>query len=103
MSEEENHIEIKPNNCKGCGVCVAACPKECIALGEEINIMGYKYAQFGEGLCFLRVPPGCQLRPADTGWFADFAHLAGPRDGRVDYGEGADRFTPTRRAPTPRG
>ncbi|NIW35258.1 MAG: kynureninase, partial [Gemmatimonadetes bacterium] len=31
---------------------------------------GYKYCQLGEGNCFLRVPPGCRLRPAITGWFA---------------------------------
>jgi kynureninase len=33
---------------------------------------GYKYCQLGEGNCFLRVPPGCSLRPVVTGWFAEF-------------------------------
>ncbi|MCA9541158.1 MAG: aminotransferase class V-fold PLP-dependent enzyme, partial [Myxococcales bacterium] len=28
---------------------------------------GYKYAQWGEGCCWLRVPPGCTLRPVHTG------------------------------------
>ncbi len=28
---------------------------------------GYKYAMSGEGACFLAIPPGCDLRPADTG------------------------------------
>lgn len=55
---------------------------------------GYKYAQWGEGACFLRVPPETELRPVYTGWFADFANLAQPREGQpVSYGErGADRF-----------
>lgn len=56
---------------------------------------GYKYAGFGEGLCWLRVPPDCQLRPVDTGWFADFASLGKPRPapgGRVTYGPGGARF-----------
>ncbi len=54
---------------------------------------GYKYAQWGEGCCFMRVPPGTSLRPVYTGWFADFAHLAAPRGGEVGYGpRGADRF-----------
>ena len=54
---------------------------------------GYKYAGFGNGLCWLRLPPNCALRPAYTGWFADFANLAEPRDDRpVGYGPGADRF-----------
>jgi selenocysteine lyase/cysteine desulfurase len=54
---------------------------------------GYKYAQFGEGICWLRVPPGCTLRPAYTGWFADFDALGHERSwGPVSYGAGAERF-----------
>ena len=37
---------------------------------------GYKYCQLGEGNCFLRIPPGCSLRPVNTGWFAEFESLA---------------------------
>ncbi|HEV8628883.1 MAG TPA: kynureninase [Thermoanaerobaculia bacterium] len=36
---------------------------------------GYKYCQLGEGNAFLRVPPGCRLRPTVTGWFAEFERL----------------------------
>lgn len=63
---------------------------------------GYKYAQWGEGNCFLRVPPGCALRPVYTGWFSDFAHLHAPRDGRaVGYGvTPADRFAGSTYDPT---
>ncbi|MCA9582737.1 MAG: aminotransferase class V-fold PLP-dependent enzyme, partial [Myxococcales bacterium] len=55
---------------------------------------GYKYAQWGEGCCFLRAPSDCHLEPVLTGWFADFAALAAPRDGRaVTFGQTpADRF-----------
>lgn len=56
---------------------------------------GYKYAQFGEGCCFLRVPPDCNRRPIYTGWFADFADLARPRGAErppVAFGTGASRF-----------
>jgi kynureninase len=52
----------------------------------------YKYAGFGEGLCWLRIPADCRLRPADTGWFADFDSLALPRGGEVRYGAGGARF-----------
>ena len=57
---------------------------------------GYKYCQLGEGNCFLRFPPECGLRPALTGWFAEFGTLAqaergGGRNG-VRYGEGHLRF-----------
>jgi selenocysteine lyase/cysteine desulfurase len=53
---------------------------------------GYKYAAFGEGVCWLRIPRGCSLRPVDTGWFADFAALEGPRSHAVGYGAGGARF-----------
>ncbi len=62
---------------------------------------GYKYAQHGEGLCFLRTPRDCELRPADTGWFADFAHLSAPRDARVEYGPGGARFAGSTFDPAP--
>ena len=63
---------------------------------------GYKYAQWGEGCCFLRVPPEDTSRPLYTGWFASFAGLADPRDGRaVGYGErAADRFAGSTYDPT---
>ncbi len=62
--------------------------------GAFVTGGGYKYAQWGEGVCFLRVPTGCALRPVYTGWFADFAHLSDRRtDAPVSYGsDGADRF-----------
>ncbi|NNM34470.1 MAG: kynureninase [Gemmatimonadetes bacterium] len=54
---------------------------------------GYKYCQLGEGNCFLRVPPGCTLRPVLTGWFAEFGALADrDRPDRVGYAEGHGRF-----------
>lgn len=55
---------------------------------------GYKYAQWGEGICFLRVPAGCALRPVYTGWFAGYAELANRRtEGRVGYAsDGGTRF-----------
>jgi kynureninase len=54
---------------------------------------GYKYAGFGEGVCWLRSPRGSTLRPLYTGWFADFASLAAPRSTAVAYGEGGARFS----------
>ena len=63
---------------------------------------GYKYAQWGEGVCFLRVPAGCTLRPVYTGWFAGFAHLADRRpEGAVAYeADGATRFAGSTFDPT---
>lgn len=59
---------------------------------------GYKYASFGEGLCWLRVPSGSTLRPVYTGWFADFDALERPRfdaEGKaspIGYGPAGARF-----------
>lgn len=36
----------------------------------------YKYAQGGEGCCFLYVPPATRHRPFYTGWFAELSHLS---------------------------
>lgn len=36
----------------------------------------YKYAQGGEGACFLYVPPSTRHRPFYTGWFAELSQLS---------------------------
>jgi kynureninase len=53
---------------------------------------GYKYAMSGEGACFLAIPPGCDLRPADTGWFASFDTLRCAPGAVVPYANDAFRF-----------
>jgi kynureninase len=53
---------------------------------------GYKYAGFGEGLCWLRLPRDCALRPVYSGWFADFASLSAPQGGGVAYATDGMRF-----------
>ena len=53
---------------------------------------GYKYAMSGEGVAYLAVPPGCELRPIDTGWFASFETLSGKPGDRVPYARDAFRF-----------
>jgi kynureninase len=61
---------------------------------------GYKYAQWGEGNCFLVVPPRA-FRPVDTGWFAGFSGLAHAREGEVGYGaSGAAAFAGSTYDPT---
>jgi kynureninase len=53
---------------------------------------GYKYAQSGEGCCFLTIPAGCDRRPLSTGWFSEFGGLSGDDCVGVRYGEKAFRF-----------
>lgn len=67
-----------------------------LALPPSVFVVagGYKYAQYGEGVCFLRSPSGSELRPRYTGWFADFGSLESPRvAGKpTAYGAGGARF-----------
>jgi len=46
---------------------------------------GYKYAQSGEGVCFLSVPRGFEGRPLNTGWFAGFGSLESGDFQRVPF------------------
>jgi len=77
--------------------------------GAWITGAGYKYLQLGEGNGFLRIPPGCTLRPVATGWFSEFSALyereasGGGRAGEehaVLYGTGGDRFAGATYDPT---
>jgi kynureninase len=67
---------------------------------------GYKYLQLGEGNGFLRIPPGCTLRPVATGWFSEFSALyargasGGGQEHEVLYGRGGDRFAGATYDPT---
>lgn len=73
-----------------------AVPFSVVEMGLEDAFLvggGYKYCQLGEGNCFLRFPPDCELLPVLTGWFAEFGTLAAARDGGgVGYGKGHLRF-----------
>jgi len=51
----------------------------------------YKYAQGGEGCCFMHIPKNCQLRPEYTGWFAGFSELTN-KSKQVSYPDSGMRF-----------
>jgi kynureninase len=62
---------------------------------------GYKYAMSGEGACFMVAPPGRELRPEITGWFAGFDSLTESQSELVGYDGGAARFMGATFEPTP--
>src|SRR5436190_657555 len=77
-----HHLNVVPFDIEGLGL------REAFITGG-----GYKYCQLGEANCFLRVPPGCHLRPVLTGWFSEFAGRDRSRArGDVEYGDGAARW-----------
>jgi selenocysteine lyase/cysteine desulfurase len=57
---------------------------------------GYKYAQCGEGVCFMLLPANAErYRPRNTGWFSSFQDLERDRRAKKDhvsFGEGGLRF-----------
>lgn len=37
-------VTFNENLCKGCGLCVTACPKNIVVLRDELNAKGYRTA-----------------------------------------------------------
>jgi 2-oxoglutarate ferredoxin oxidoreductase subunit delta len=57
--------KVDINECKGCGLCIEACPPKAIHLSEMLNRYGYRTATYngsgctGCGICFMACPePG---------------------------------------------
>ena len=62
---------------------------------------GYKYAQWGEGVCWMTIPTHFGGKPFFTGWFSDFANLDKLKSGQLGYGRrAADRFAGSTYDPT---
>ena len=58
-------LQVDVDECKGCGLCVEACPPKVIQLSERLNHYGYRSALYagagctGCGICFIACPePG---------------------------------------------
>jgi 2-oxoglutarate ferredoxin oxidoreductase subunit delta len=64
-SKTRGHIEVRVDECKGCGCCVLVCPRQVLELSHELNRMGYHPCVYkGDGciacgFCFYSCPePG---------------------------------------------
>ncbi|MEW6136607.1 MAG: 4Fe-4S dicluster domain-containing protein [Thermodesulfobacteriota bacterium] len=44
----KGRIEIQKERCKGCGLCIAVCPKQRIEISSDLNTKGYYPARFCE-------------------------------------------------------
>lgn len=51
MAKAVGTIVINEESCKGCEVCIDACPQKTIILGDKLNLKGYRYA--------VQANPGC--------------------------------------------
>src|SRR5579863_8857698 len=64
-AKDRGLLRIDEEECKGCGLCIEACPPKVVALSERMNRYGYRTAVYagsgctGCGICFLACPePG---------------------------------------------
>lgn len=62
---DRGRLRVEVDECKGCGLCVEACPPKVIHLSDRLNHYGYRTAAYagagctGCGICFLVCPePG---------------------------------------------
>lgn len=44
-------VIIEKDICKGCELCIIACPQESLGLSNHINTHGYKYAELIKNNC----------------------------------------------------
>lgn len=67
MGKIKGAIVVNTDRCKGCSLCVVACPKDVIALtAKAVNVHGYQYAEavrpddcIGCASCGIVCPDGC--------------------------------------------
>ena len=49
--EKLPYPELISLECKGCGRCVVACPKQCLAMGTVLNERGYYFVRYAGSGC----------------------------------------------------
>ena len=67
MSKMKGAIVVNTDRCKGCQLCIVACPKDVIALAQKkVNVHGYPYTEsarpddcIGCAACATVCPDGC--------------------------------------------
>lgn len=45
------NVVIAQEICKGCELCIEACPQDSLGLSEKINLKGYRYAVLVQDNC----------------------------------------------------
>jgi 2-oxoglutarate ferredoxin oxidoreductase subunit delta len=50
-------VVIDKNYCKGCELCVRACPMQILSMSKDINLKGYFYAQLHDSTRCI----GCRI------------------------------------------
>jgi NAD-dependent dihydropyrimidine dehydrogenase PreA subunit len=65
VKRDRGLIRVDSDECKGCALCIEACPPKVLALSQRLNHYGYRTATYsgsgctGCGICFFACPePG---------------------------------------------
>ena len=45
MAKFKGAVVVDTERCKGCGLCVAACPSKVLGLAPQVKAKGYNYAE----------------------------------------------------------
>ena len=51
MAKVKGAVVINTENCKGCGLCIHACPTDTLGFSKEINSKGFNYAEMVQDEC----------------------------------------------------
>lgn len=52
MAKIKGAVVVDTERCKGCDLCVVACPSKVLALSKEVNAKGYSYS-------YMATPDDC--------------------------------------------
>lgn len=66
MAKIKGAIVVNTERCKGCDLCIVACPSKVLALSKQVNAKGYNYSYMlnpdectGCAQCGLVCPDAC--------------------------------------------
>ena len=66
MSKMKGAIVVDANRCKGCALCIEACPQDVITMAKKVNVSGYPFIEVvkaeacvGCAACGIVCPDGC--------------------------------------------
>ena len=59
-------IVVDTERCKGCQLCIIACPQKVIALANKVNLHGYPYVEAVNEESCIAVPRAASSAPTDA-------------------------------------
>jgi len=51
MAKISGTVEFRIEECKGCELCIEACPQDCLAISSDLNQKGYHYVELTADTC----------------------------------------------------